>query len=288
MSFALFVGDIHHDVGDYELCQFFQQYYSKTHSAQVMIEPTSGQSYGYGIVRFSDQSTHQRALTEMNGQVLNYKPITVAEAPAHAGDQEVHEWAAAQQAAAAAAAAAAARPASGITAANFMPGEIVTVFVGNLAPGITEEELRSHFGYFGEIVSCRIPGEQSRPCGFVEFADAHAAEAAITQMNGQQLGDRRLRCEWGKSRTGGAQLEYQMMAQQMMQYQMMQAQLMQAQQYAAQQAQIAKAAQDKLNPPAPQVDFTKPFDVEGSNSEYLSNRMPALVSDIHSRAAWTF
>lgn len=42
------------------------------------------------------------------------------------------------------------------------------VFVGNLDPSITEEELRQIFLQFGEISNVKIPA--ARGCGFVQFA----------------------------------------------------------------------------------------------------------------------
>lgn len=42
------------------------------------------------------------------------------------------------------------------------------IFVGNLDPNVTEEELKQTFLHFGEIVNVKIP--VGRGCGFVQFA----------------------------------------------------------------------------------------------------------------------
>lgn len=41
------------------------------------------------------------------------------------------------------------------------------IFVGNLDPNITEEELKQTFSQFGEIAYVKIPG--GKGCGFVQF-----------------------------------------------------------------------------------------------------------------------
>ena len=41
------------------------------------------------------------------------------------------------------------------------------IFVGNLDPNITEEELKQTFLQFGEITYVKIPA--GRGCGFVQF-----------------------------------------------------------------------------------------------------------------------
>eukprot|EP00658_Telonema_sp_P-2_P021867 TRINITY_DN1871_c0_g1_i1.p2 TRINITY_DN1871_c0_g1~~TRINITY_DN1871_c0_g1_i1.p2 ORF type:complete len:176 (+),score=55.08 TRINITY_DN1871_c0_g1_i1:154-681(+) len=148
---TLFVGDLGADVTDNELYQFFQQYYSACHSAAVMRDATSGESYGYGLVWFTDQAEHARALEEMPGQVLGTHPIRVDQAPANSGPDQAH--------AIATQIVAAAQAGQQQQQQQQWPGiggEIVTVFVGNLAAGITEDELKQHFGYFGEIVSLSL------------------------------------------------------------------------------------------------------------------------------------
>lgn len=46
-------------------------------------------------------------------------------------------------------------------------------------------------------MSVKIP--PGRGCGFVHYIVKGAAEMAISQMNGQQLGGSRIRCAWGRS-----------------------------------------------------------------------------------------
>ncbi|MFH1577354.1 MAG: RNA-binding protein [Candidatus Margulisiibacteriota bacterium] len=70
-----------------------------------------------------------------------------------------------------------------------------SIFVGNLPWSATDEELKSKFGEFGNVMSARIVTDKfsgkSRGFGFVDMEDADA-EKAIAAMNGQKWGDRDL------------------------------------------------------------------------------------------------
>ncbi|KAJ1559276.1 hypothetical protein HK405_011288 [Cladochytrium tenue] len=72
-----------------------------------------------------------------------------------------------------------------------------TVFVGGLSPTVGDDELRSHFSQFGEIVYTKIP--PGKGCGFVQYAHRQSAEIAIQQMNNVLIGGSRVRLSWGKS-----------------------------------------------------------------------------------------
>jgi len=67
----------------------------------------------------------------------------------------------------------------------------MNIYVGNLAAGITEDELRQAFEGFGKVDSTRIIKDrfsgQSRGFGFVEMPDRAQAQAAIEGMNGKDL-----------------------------------------------------------------------------------------------------
>ena len=71
-----------------------------------------------------------------------------------------------------------------------------SIFVGNLAFGTTEEELRTAFQNFGDVsrVSIMLDRETGRSRGFafIEMAKDEEAESAISGMNGSSLGGRTL------------------------------------------------------------------------------------------------
>ncbi len=68
----------------------------------------------------------------------------------------------------------------------------MNIYVGNLYPATTEEDLREAFGRFGHDESVNIIKDkftgQSRGFGFVEFSDAAQAQEAIAGLNGTELG----------------------------------------------------------------------------------------------------
>ncbi len=70
------------------------------------------------------------------------------------------------------------------------------VYVGNLPYSVTEDQLREMCQDFGEITYCKVITDphtgRSKGFGFVEFASAEAAQAAIDALNGSSLEDREL------------------------------------------------------------------------------------------------
>lgn len=70
------------------------------------------------------------------------------------------------------------------------------IYVGNLPYNVTEDEIRSEFGIYGNVESTTIPTDRmsGRPKGFafVEIASKSEAEAAIAGLNGKMLNERTL------------------------------------------------------------------------------------------------
>jgi RNA recognition motif-containing protein len=80
----------------------------------------------------------------------------------------------------------------------------MNIYVGNLAYGMSEDELRDAFGAFGEVSSVKILMDRetgrSRGFGFVEMPNKGEAETAIAQLNGKELGGRALRINEARPR----------------------------------------------------------------------------------------
>lgn len=68
----------------------------------------------------------------------------------------------------------------------------MNIYVGNLSPATTEEELRKAFVVFGHAESVKIIKDkftgESRGFGFVELPNAAQAREAIAGLNGMELG----------------------------------------------------------------------------------------------------
>jgi len=65
------------------------------------------------------------------------------------------------------------------------------LYIGNLASGVTEQELKDNFATVGNIISLAIIKDKftglSKGFGFVEMETEEAAKEAITQFNGGEL-----------------------------------------------------------------------------------------------------
>jgi len=58
--------------------------------------------------------------------------------------------------------------------------DIKTLYIGNVDKRITEQDLRDHFYYFGEIKSIKLVPAQH--CAFIEFTTRDACEAAVQKL----------------------------------------------------------------------------------------------------------
>ncbi len=71
------------------------------------------------------------------------------------------------------------------------------IYVGNLPWRVDDAELEEMFSPFGGVDSARVITDRetgrSRGFGFVEMADNSAAQSAISEMNGKDVGGRPLR-----------------------------------------------------------------------------------------------
>jgi len=80
----------------------------------------------------------------------------------------------------------------------------MNIYVGNLAVRTTEEELREAFEAFGDVDTAKIIKDnitgKSRGFGFVEMPNQDEAQAAITGMNGKELGGSALTVNEAKPR----------------------------------------------------------------------------------------
>ena len=79
------------------------------------------------------------------------------------------------------------------------------LYVGNLSYQTESEGLRTLFAQFGEVVSATILTDRdtgrSRGFGFVTFAEAADADAAMQAMDGSTLDDRTLRVNEAHARS---------------------------------------------------------------------------------------
>ncbi|KAF7724282.1 hypothetical protein EC973_001183 [Apophysomyces ossiformis] len=179
-EYSLFVGDLSAQVDETYLLSIFRRRYPSCHSAKIMTDPSSGASRGFGFVRFHDPVEQQEALVEMDGSYCGNRPLRVSLATPKTNCARYYQLALQAP-------------------ALLQPSDInnTTVFVGGLSTPISEDELRRYFAPFGRIIYVKIP--PGKGCGFVQYISRQAAEMAIEQMNGFQIGSSRIRLSWGRS-----------------------------------------------------------------------------------------
>jgi RNA recognition motif-containing protein len=79
MGKKLYVGNLAYSVSDSDLQALFEPFGS-VQSAQVIIDRDTGRSKGFGFVEMSNDSEAQAAITGLNGQEKEGRPLTVNEA----------------------------------------------------------------------------------------------------------------------------------------------------------------------------------------------------------------
>ena len=80
----------------------------------------------------------------------------------------------------------------------------MNIYVGNIAWGMTEDDLEALFAEHGSVVSASIITDKysgrSRGFGFVEMEDDSAAETAIEALNDSEQSGRALKVNQAKPR----------------------------------------------------------------------------------------
>ena len=80
----------------------------------------------------------------------------------------------------------------------------MNIYVGNLAYGVTEDDLRDAFSQYGSVHSVNVITDkfsgQSKGFGFVEMSDNSEADAAIKGLNETALGGRNMKVNQAKPR----------------------------------------------------------------------------------------
>lgn len=74
-----------------------------------------------------------------------------------------------------------------------------TLYISSLPPNLTDEEFKSAFEKFGEVISFNIVKDhatkQSREFGFVKYLSKDSIDVAVKEMNDTVLGGRAIRVE---------------------------------------------------------------------------------------------
>jgi len=81
----------------------------------------------------------------------------------------------------------------------------MNIYVGNLSPDVTGDDLRQAFGAFGQVESANVITDkfsgESRGFGFVEMPSKDEATAALAGMNGKDIKGRAVSVNEAKPKT---------------------------------------------------------------------------------------
>lgn len=82
------------------------------------------------------------------------------------------------------------------------------IYVGNIAFSSTEDDLKAAFQAFGSVASAAVITDRhtgrSKGFGFVEMENDEEARTAITNLNGKEIGGRRVIVSEARPREEGA------------------------------------------------------------------------------------
>jgi len=143
---------------------------------KIIKDKITNETQGYGFVDYFDHSTAQMAMTSFNGKMLygNELKVNWAQAGGQKEDTTNHYH----------------------------------IFVGDLSGEIDDKALFDAFSAFGSISDARIMTDplsaRSRGYGFIAFRKKDDAQRALSEMNGEWLGNRAIRCNWANQK-GAAQ-----------------------------------------------------------------------------------
>lgn len=199
--FNIFVGDLSPEVTDAMLFACFSVYPSCS-DARVMWDQKTGRSRGFGFVSFRNQQDAQSAINDLTGKWLGSRQIRCNWATKGATSNDDKQSSDAKSVV---------ELTNGSTedvkeAANSDAPEnnpqYTTVYVGNIAPEVTQLDLHRYFHALGAGVIEEVRVQRDKGFGFVRY-NTHAEAALAIQMGNTHsvLGGRQIKCSWGNKPT---------------------------------------------------------------------------------------
>ncbi|RNA25072.1 polyadenylate-binding 4-like [Brachionus plicatilis] len=152
---SLYVGDLDPYVTEAQLLEKFSTV-GNVALVRICRDKITRQSLGYAYVNYSQPSEAERALDTLNFDLLVGKPMRIM-------------WSQRDPA--------------------IRRSGVGNVFIKNLDQSIDNKSLYDTFSTFGNIISCKIMGDEngSKGYGFVHFETHEAAEKAIQSVNNMSL-----------------------------------------------------------------------------------------------------
>lgn len=143
--------------------------------------------YNYGFVEYDDPGAAERAMQTLNGRRVHQQEIRV-------------NWAYQSN-----------------TVTKEDTSNHFHIFVGDLSNEVNDEVLLQAFSAFGTVSEARVMWDmktgRSRGYGFVAFRERSDAEKALSNMDGEWLGSRAIRCNWANQKGQPSYSQQQAMSQ---------------------------------------------------------------------------
>nr|XP_043637028.1 oligouridylate-binding protein 1C-like [Erigeron canadensis] len=199
--FNIFVGDLSPEVTDAMLFTCFSAYASCS-DARVMWDQKTGRSRGFGFVSFRDQQDAQSAINDLTGKWLGSRQIRCNWATKGAGTSDEKQGSDFENVVELTNASSEDNKEVANNDAPEDNPQYTTVYVGNLAPEVTQLELHRHFYSLGAGVIEEVRLQRDKGFGFVRYNN-HAEAALAIQMGNNQsvLYGKQIKCSWGSKPT---------------------------------------------------------------------------------------
>ncbi|KAF8923352.1 Protein phosphatase PP2A regulatory subunit B, partial [Haplosporangium gracile] len=127
-----------------------------------------GQSKGYGFVHYETHEAAENAIKHVNGMLLNDKKVYVGHHIAKKERQSKVEE---------------------------MKANFTNVYIKNLDPEVTQEEVETLFTKFGPVTSCVVSTDEngrSKGFGFINFENHEDAKRAVDELHDSEYKEKKL------------------------------------------------------------------------------------------------
>ncbi|KAG8380189.1 hypothetical protein BUALT_Bualt07G0167600 [Buddleja alternifolia] len=187
--FNIFVGDLSPEVTD-------------AIDARVMWDQKTGRSRGFGFVSFRNQQDAQSAINDLTGKWLGSRQIRCNWATKGAGTSDDKQSSDAKSVVELTNGSSEdVKEAASSDAPENNP-QYTTVYVGNLAPEVTQVDLHRHFHTLGAGSIEEVRVQRDKGFGFIRYSTHAEAAMAISMGNTQSfLYGKQIKCSWGNKPT---------------------------------------------------------------------------------------
>lgn len=170
-KYHCYIGCLHHTIGDEQLLTLAKCFSNHVRCCKVVRKPSTDAHLGYGFVQYEDAAYADEAIAKMQGIVVKGIPLYIKAAypftSTTINEREEEE------------------------AMNIKNS---TVYVTDLMPTATDQDLRGYAEPFGDVEHVTVL--PNRKFGFVSFSRRVYALGFICHMDGWKIEDSIISCTW--------------------------------------------------------------------------------------------